>query len=398
MFGSEREEELTLNQLEGTLNLVFDKKIGNFGSRAEGIKRELSNAKSQFTDASKKFDQLDVEPDRENFYINDSSVLREQKGSYSKAMSRIAGEWELEISNAPNVYYKYDTVLFGTERFREEVLKANSKFKKVMYSYSNYLEGFKKSFSRMEKSMESLKSEINRVEREFSEYKVLSDKIKELRTAALRKSEIERDTDSTVHLGEGVSADGTDETKAQISSVNSEISKLDAEISDSSGRIHRMCLSLDRPARKLDYTAHSKRLLHPYISDPTGTISDELRYGEFRALLGELEKSIDEGAPDKESAKIKENISRLIDSNIFESIKTINGLKSKRSELASQVRLLEIRLKTQEDSMASARKRSADRESLIKERDELNNRIDSLSRSVRELFALYYKKQIKVVL
>ncbi len=399
VFGAEKTEELRLDQLAGRLNSLFDKKISGFSSKAENLTRDLVTAKVRFGDACKKFNTLDVEPEKENIYVDNTSVLKEQKNSYSRAVIRITSEWETEIPDAPNIYYKYDTVLFGTEKFMNEVFRANATFKRVLYSYSNYLDDFKRSFSRLEKTRDALKYELHKVEREFSEFKTLNDQISELRNSSERYSLIEKTLSSS---GSGPAGDpgssNTNELGDRISAVDGDLSKTEREISDISGKVQRLCLPLERPARKLDHAAQNKRHLYPYIIDPLNTIKTEFNYNEFKALLAELGKSIDPGQiGERESAKIKDNILALTDFDLYGAITKINSLKSRKSELSFEAQMLRIRLKSQEESANASKRLMEDRESLKKEASAMKSKADNLRHSVQNLFFEYYKKRIVFV-
>lgn len=181
LFGSSSNtEELSLEKLEETLNSSFNRKLNTLESKASRIVNDLSSIKIQFIEACDKFEKLDIEPENENIYIDTTSFVKSQKGFYAKTLKSLIKEWNLSGNEAPNIYDNYNLVLANTEKSINEILQANNRFKKVLYSYADHLDYFKKHFSMIERYRDSLKSEIEKVGNERLEYNSINSQITKL--------------------------------------------------------------------------------------------------------------------------------------------------------------------------------------------------------------------------
>ena len=64
----------------------------------------------QFVEACKKFEELNVEPEIENYYINNANFIKTQKNFYSTALKHITDDWDVNTVSGANIYSKYNLV------------------------------------------------------------------------------------------------------------------------------------------------------------------------------------------------------------------------------------------------------------------------------------------------
>ena len=155
------------DELYTLLNSHFDKKLRALDSRATGAFRGLNEAKRSYAEACEKFAAIEAEPDMEDMYVSSPRAIKEQKNSYVAVLIRILGEWDSGLAEGSNLHERWSIVLSRAEHFIEDTLRANSKFKHVLYSYSRHLDNFKRSFSSIERQKDLLKSALDRVGNEL---------------------------------------------------------------------------------------------------------------------------------------------------------------------------------------------------------------------------------------
>ncbi len=96
--------------------------------------------------------------------------------------------------------------------------------------------------------------------------------------------------------------------------------------------MRQLILPLERISKKFDHLSVRKTTLSEFIADSTSRINNEGDYQEFKQLLSELRKSINEDKVEaKNNTRINESISELIDSNLYGDIlPPVNGVGSSK--------------------------------------------------------------------
>ena len=399
--GDDKTENVKVEALYSLLNLSFDAKLKNAGSRATRYAKDLRDARESYEKACKNFAAVTADPHVENPYIDFTSTLKDQKNSYTITLMRILGDWSLTPPDSQNIHEKYSKVLSGTEYFIKETLKANNKFKYVLYTYGNYFGDFKKSFALIEKQRDLLKSELAGVQDELSEFNILKGKIdtlellgKELNTAKGMANSLNESLTSA-----GSSSKEAEESKLEaiLSSQEKDLQELNSKISEINVRISQLILPLERASKKFDHLSVRKTTLSEFIADPTSRINSESDYQEFRQLLSELKKSINEGKVEaKNNSRINESISELLDSNLYAEIGELRALKGRRSELDRSIRTLRTDLSYIQQSKSSHNKVISEIRSLESGEKETMQRIKDVKESIEKLFSEYYKKRIRI--
>jgi hypothetical protein len=404
LFGiGAKTEEISIGSLRTALDSYFDRKLGGFGSKAAGITRDLPNAKLQFSEACKKFEQLEAEPELEYFFIDNINFIKGQKLFYCRALRRIIDEWNIQIDDTATIYGRYSAILSNTEKFVNEVLKANNSFKKVIHSYPKHLDLLKGSFSPIEKIAESLRNELNRTGSALLEYNALSEQITKLSTLREELSYLNRDTNPQADGAALADGDRINEREQEalkeITEKERVLSKLHSEISDAHVKITSLVTPLERPSRKFDHTSSRKRKLSSFIADPVNTITDESDYAEFKLLLGELKKYVDSGDMDiKNSPRINENISALLNGNIHETVLLLRKLQKDESALRVELAASQASLNKLKELKGTSKKRAEDAEYRKKRASELDLKIAESKRVAEKLILDYYNKRISIIL
>lgn len=403
LFGrrdSGKAEEIEFGQLEGLLNSSFDQKLKNFDAKNSGIIKELPRAKLQFSEACRGFEELNVEPEIENYYINNANFIKTQKTFYSNALKRIVNDWDISTINAPNIYSKYNFVLSNMEKFVSETLKANTSFKQVLHSYAKYLDSFKKSFSFVEKLRDSLKTGLDRMDRELSEYNILTDRIRKL---VLLKEEVEL-VDKTINefssgaIPKEGDTSSEDEILRSIQQKESELSAVIATNSNLHNKISSITNPLERPSRKLDHISTKKTELYQFVTDPISTLNNESDYREFILLVEELKKSVDSGVIDtKNNAKVAETISELLTTDLYSMVMTYKSHQKKESDLVAEIKSSRSILNKIKEDKYNSEKMIKDAELLKNRESEIATDIENAKKSISKLFSEYYKKEISII-
>jgi chromosome segregation ATPase len=392
-----RSEQVALAELPGLLDLSFDKKLGTFERKAAKIMSDLSHARRQFDDALAKFERLDVEPDIENFYLDNSSFIKSQKGFYTKALRHIASDWNTSMNNTQNIYGKYSTELTDADRFIREVLRTNNNFKKVLHSYSNHLDSFRNSFSMIERVTNSLRNELGRVSNELSEFNVVSESIQKL---ALLKDEYNGiNSNIGVHGLSSVGIVDSDELKVseEISKKESELNVVKNEASELAGRINSITTPLERSSRKLDHGTARKRQLGPFMADPIRNISNESDYMEFISLVNELKKSIDSGTIDvKNNTRAGEIVYELLRTDIYSMIVHFRELEGRILLLNDEISSSQIALSRMRENRSRSEKAIHEVKNMKEKASDIDAALLKELKKVEELFLKYYNRAISI--
>lgn len=399
--GDDKIEEVKAETLYGLLNSLFDAKLKNVGSRSSRYVKELNDARHAYEKACKNFTAVNADPHVENPYIDFTSTLKDQKNSYTITLMRILGDWGLEVPEGPNLYERYSKVLSGTEYFIEETLKANNKFKYVLYTYGNYFGDFKKSFALIERQRDLLKEELMSAQDELSGYNILKGKLdtlgvlgKELNTA---KGMVNSLNESLASASSNSKEAEENRLEAALDSQEKDLQELNRKISGINVRVSQLTLPLARVSKKFDHLSVRKTILSEFIADPISRINNESGYQELRQLLLELKKSINEGKIEaKNNSRVSESISELMNSNLYIEIGELRDLEGRRSELDRSVRMLRTDLSYIQQDRSSHQKVISEIHSLETGEKETIQRIKDVKDSIEKLFLEYYKKRIRV--
>ena len=399
--GDSKTEEVKTAALYDLLNSSFDAKLGNAGSRASRYVKELDDARHSYEKACQNFAAITADPHVENPYIDFTSTLKDQKNSYTITLIRILGDWNLAVPEGPNLYERYSKVLSRTEYFIEETLKANNKFKYVLYTYGNHFGDFKKSFALIEKQRDLLKGELANVQDELSEYNILKGKIdtlgilgKELNTAKGMVDSLSESLTSANHESKEAEEN---KLKGVLDSQEKELQELNRRISEITVRMSQLTLPLERVSKKFDHLSVGKTMLSEFIADSTSKINSESDYQEFKQLLSELKKSINEGKIDaKNNSRVNESISALMDSGLYLEIRALRDLEGRRSELDRSIKMLRTELSYIGQRKSSHEKVMLEIHSLETGEKETMQRITDVKASIEKLFHEYYKKRIRI--
>ncbi len=393
--------EVRQDELDALLNSAFDKKLKAIESRADACIGELARGREAYALACEAFENLEAEPDIENPYITNLSSLKEQKRAYSTALNRILRAWSMEVGSGPNMYEGYNATLLKAERFIEETLLVNSKFKQALYSYAEHMSGLKRAFSMIERQRDLLRGMLGRVNRELLEYNAVRERLVSLRMLIdemkLNSDTVESLAATTRPTGDQLSAEeGTLEN--EIAASERDLQRLNAEGSRLRAEMGRLMAPLERAARKFDHASGRKERLSDFIAEPEARMADRAGYEEFRRLLSEMEKALESGSVEIEnSPKLKEALAMLMGSNLHGTISALRDLDVKRLELEGGIRRSRAALARLRDSRDSEKRTAAALESAMTHSKDAAEMLDSTKRSVERLFLEYYDQKIKIV-
>lgn len=401
LFGRGGDERVSMDQLDGVLDASFNRKLGALENRASSITRDMERARSRFEGACSDFEKLNAEPEKRNMYINDMGVIKSQKQFYSNALKRITDTWEVS-AQSPNIYAKYNAILGNAQEFINETLKANKSFNSVLFSYSNHLDNLKRTFSTIERHAESLRNELNRVHEELSEYNSVSEGITKLKALQVELEAIRKGvgalSENVVSKEKGGTGNEEAEILDNISKARAELAGTNASISGLVNKITSVTMPLERPSRKLDHISPRKRPLLGFIEDPIGRIKNDSDYKEFTMLIEELRKSVDSGSIDaKNAAKTNEDISRLLNADIYAIMLQIDAMKGKRSGLEEIIRSLEISLERLRRDRGNSEKAVKDIESMKANMANLEAGVNIAKGQVEQLFMKHYNRKLLIV-
>ncbi len=344
-FGRRKPEEVSVDNLNQFLNLQFEKKLGQLGSRSRTITDNLNQTILKFSDACDRFEKLEAEPSVEGRYSVNINSIKTQKGRYTSSLKHILSSARFEVDDAANSYDKYRRILSDLERMIKDILEANANFKIVLYCYSNHLWDFKSLFSEIERRTEELKSELGNKSDEFSEYSAVGEHILRLNNCREGAGSLKKGMDALkngTRQGNENSPDKDVEISRKLCDKKSELARLNKERSSLHDRITSLTLPLERASKKLDHLSSGKAKLHVFVEKPINTINNESEYGEFRSLVQELNKKIHEGSIDlKNGDKVSEAVSMLLNSDIYSMINSFKAYQQKELEMSGEIDALE---------------------------------------------------------
>jgi hypothetical protein len=402
MFFGAKTDEKRLSELETFLNSTFDGKLGGFEAKVRSITTSLISEKSHFGSACAEFAALDVEPELENTYFEKANVIKDQKGSYARALKHIIDNWDLSPKGHANIYERYESVLSATDVFIQDMLRANGSFSKVLHSYSNYLGGFKRAFSSVEREARYLRNELDRYGGRFSEYNILRGRIRELVELQTSIEGMEKRLGETPpHRVEAAKESvATDKPIEHIEKqeLEKELGMIKTEAYSLLGSIGSLVAPLDKPARKFDHSSGKKVALHPFVDNPIGTIRNESDYSTFVGLLNELEGSVASGTVETKNIQVvRDAVSRLLEANLYNLIVHLEELRRRESQLAHQIRITGEAIRKDEEERIEAASAVERAEAMRRELADTRKRKDEEKKAITELFFEYYRIKLSII-
>lgn len=401
LFGGKRNSETVRpGELQRLLDSSFERKLGPFAGKAEGLKRELQAAGKRFIEACEKFGRIDPEPYTEDMYSVNVHFIKAQKALYAEALERLAKNF---IANEPpraaNSYEEYLAVVSHSESVSAEILKANATFRLVVHCYPNYLRDFKRSFSSIERLDGLLRNELERKSAEFSEYKSVREAISRFESCGMELDEVGK------RLGEleggakpadsGALDAGQREMAEKLAAKKGELARANAEGSDLHSRIGLLTAPLERPSRKFDHLSARKRQLHAFVEDPIGTMSDAAGYAEFKEMVRQMVEAVNSGAIDvKNREETLRAASAALDSDIPSMISSFKSLQHRRSDLENEIRGIDRTLNSLKEGKTASDSAAHLMESLKREIAELEKSRDAEKAAIERLFMDDYGKSV----
>ncbi len=388
-FARRKPEEVPVGNLNQFLNLQFEKKLGQFGSRSQTIVDDLGKAVLRFGDACDTFEKLEAEPNIEGRYAVNINFIKTQKGRYVGSLKNIL-KAKPEDMPAVNTYETYANILASSDDTVKKILEANANFKTVLYCYSNHLWDFKSLFSEIERHTAALKSELDSKSDEFSKYAAVRSHISMLNRyceelLALKKSaEVLKANPNTQ---EGVSRiDGTDAHRKLYDKM-AELARLRKENTNLHSRITSLVLPLERASKKLDYLSAHKAKLHKFVEDPISTINNEAEYKEFNALVQELDKNVREGRIDlKNSDKVSEIVSLLLGSDFYSMVRSFRSNLKAELEAKTDIEALEKNLTAIKNEKTASEKCAQEMAGIEEKVVEAEKGKDAEKKAIEKLF------------
>jgi hypothetical protein len=395
--GKGRAESFRQEELPLLLNTLFDAKLGSLRDRAMESAEELRRAQAQFISACDRFEKIEAEPDTEDLYVFNISFVKSQKAPYAIAERRVMESLVTEPKGALTFYDYCKAIADESERVTKEVLKTNATFKQVVQCYSNHIVDLKKSLSVIEKISGSLKAELERRSDEIADYRNVKDSVSRLErlseSIAVTRARIEELKKAPASS----SGNGEEAAGSAFESKRAELSKLESEASALKNSIMQLLAPLDRAAKKFDYASARKRQLHVLIEDPESSVKSEADYGEFKEMIAELAKALDEGRIDvKNSKEAARDSRRVLESNVYFQILSLLSLNSRIREASEQARDLEVRLKTAKDVKHTAEMRRKEIEELGNKARDDERVLITERHAVEKLFLDRYGKRIEI--
>ncbi len=393
-------KEVTMENLEALLNSSFDAKLSSIDNRSSYLVHTTEHARALFTSACDSFERSNRKPDMEMLWraTNEQHIM-EQKVQYVTALRRILKTDY--IADTKTLYSSYQSTLTNARTLLEDLLKLNNKFRMVLEAYANDLNSFKSAFSTMDRAVKELSSRLDDRSNELNEYTETLKEIEKLRAFSRELTELNSIGSEMQQKGEEDQdpASPVDGLKKDLSEAKAEAATIDKGIADARASITARISPLDKPARKYEH-GMSKTHLTNYIDNPVETLlGNQEALSEFSRHLTSLKKEIDENRIQvKNAGETRQAMDFVLGGSISSILDEIKILKSKRSALDERTDSLERSIREIERvEGAKQRKRMA--------AGELKSRIESIStakestrKGVEQLFERHYRKKIKIII
>ncbi len=383
------------------LNSSFDAKLKNLNSRAASCLKELNHAKEAYGRACREFGMLDAEPEVDNPYVDFTGFLKDQKHYYTVTLTRIVNEWDASMPAGPNLYERYSIVLSRTDRFIQESLESNNKFKYVLYTHGRYFDNFKRSFSAIERQRNTLKNELESMSKELLEYNTVNSRInslsllgEELNTAkntiSLLKGSLANHDAASIDAEEAKLAEDIEVEEKSLKELN-------RKISDLREKINHLTAPLGRISKKYDHISARKVRLSDILLDPLHKIKGEDDYKEFKALLTELKKALESGSIEsKNGTKEAGEVLELMNADLYGLINSFNSTEAGRQEIEKGIKLSANAMSRIKDGRMSHQKAVSEIESTEAREKEIIRKISETKANIEKAFFDYYKKKITI--
>ncbi len=400
-FGRPEPETVRLEELEALLVSQFEKKLGNFASRAGAIFEELKASRHEFMGACAELEGVEAEPYTEDLYQPNLEFIKSQKAIYSRTLRKIMGSAIHEPEQGKPSYERYKEALAINEHAANEIMKANATYKVVMYSYARHITSFKRSFSSMERNMVSLRKEIRSREREGLEYESLKNGIGMLRDSVqdlemLRNGIALLKSPSGEDEGEAIIASETEILNA-AEAKRSELSGIEKEMASASARISLATAPLDRVSKKFDHLSMRKKSLHELLTDPVKALRDEVSYGELIGTVKELRASVEGGAIEtKNRDGTIAAIDSLLASDIYGSAASVRMLSERRASILREIKDMERIVADFHTRREEKTRRLAEHAEMLSRKNQADKRVAKEKKEVEMGFAEHYHKSISV--
>ncbi|MGC8710065.1 MAG: hypothetical protein ACP5RF_00405 [Candidatus Micrarchaeia archaeon] len=401
-FRGAEPENVSFEGLMPMLDLLFEKSLGNFPSKAESLKSGLKGSVSEFVEACDELEKLEAEPDMEDMYITNYSSIVRSKVHYTNALKNVINSLQLE-AKGENTYEKYRLLLDNLNNTIDSIQKVNASFKTVMYSYSNYLRKFKKSFSSIEHIAKQLGVELELVRRHYEAYRSIASEIKSL---GLEIDKIEETKAELETLQASVNARDLNKLKddeaklaEELSSKRSEISKVESEIASLSAKIQSLVAPLHRVSKKFDHLSARKQQLHAFIENPVASISADSEYLEFMQLLKDLNEYLQKGKLEIGGEKdISEAVNLLLHYNLYADIKKMSQLDNMRKQMLEEAASMSRVIDEVAKGKMSHQQSLSEIERLRKAEEQDKSSLASRKAKIEEMVFEHYRKRIKIAL
>lgn len=396
-------EKITLEELNPLLELLFERKLGQFTAQMAGESRELQNARSHFISACETFESLNAEPYTEDLYSVNINFVKNQKRIYAETLKRLAESIVLGSKGASNTYEEYLLMVSKIESIMNEMLKANSAFKQVMYCYSNHLGDFKRAFSGLERITEMMKSELNKKAEEFSKYKAVKERVSKLYRGAEELAALKNNVDvvrTSSGLDLGTDSDkNTSELPSAIASKKSELSNLEGEISRMRKKAYSLVSPLEKASKKFDHSSASKRKLHTFVENPFNATQSEASYEEFRMLVKNLGDALNRREIDIRNVEgVSKAVSTILSTDLYSIADSIRLLQEKRAQIANETALLEKDMNLIKEVKESHERRIREIETMEGKAEELERSIGLVKNEIEKWIMDRYGKSVTITI
>ncbi len=402
MFFGRRNESFEPDQLDALLKESFEKKLGSFKAKCEGIAGELRDSQGVFIDVCNRFDALDAEPYMENLFWMNANQIKKQKGSYAKALKNAVEKFVLEAEDSPNSYDRYESVLSNAEEMNKEILKTNAAFKNVLYCYSHHINDFKRASLQLERLIMLLRSELDKRSKEYREYRALGSSISKFcsykeELVALRNS-IDALASGIESKGDSRIGEGEEGVYEKLKAKRAEYANAERDEATLLNEVYLLVSPLGRASKKFDHSTTRRRPLSPFVENPMEHMRSEADYQEFRALIAELKKSIESGAIDVKNAdEVNRKIEEILSSDIYYEVNSVRSMKGKKLEIGDEIRVLETIVNRMGDAKKSKDMRAMEINGMENNVVSINAALGAEKNNIEKQFLQYYGRSVSIV-
>ncbi len=406
-FGRKPEpEKINAKELFPLLNRLFDQKIGKLLSNADPIIRQLPGLREDFIRDCDEFEKVDVKPYTEYMWNPNPNAIKSQKTAYTETLRNLTSHFSSEVE-APNSYAKYKLILMNVDELMNSILKYNSNYKTVLYCYPSHLKGFKKTFTSIEQLRNALKAELDSKEDDYNKYNSIGSRISGLSAMTeeifiLKESISALEKISQKQEDTGLSTERS-KLAEKIAEKRKELSAINQEASASKDRIRNQTISLDRASKKFDHMYDRKKKLNDFVREPVSTLKNDDDNNEFIRLLTEMRDTITKAENEAEPMGIKnkdevlEAINKIINSEIYYQVRSMDSFRERVHQTESEIRELE-RSYYSIDAVISGKDKAAN--AIEKSKADLvalENKRAIAKKEIEDMFSESYSRNILIV-